>query len=88
MKPSKFNSDILTLTAQFLAVQRPFPSFQRLASLLGVSRATIYNWRATQPDFDRLCQHILLRQLLWCRKLSNDEFELAVLHLYQDELSN
>lgn len=84
MYPSKFDSSTLIATAEYLAVDRPFPSFQRLANALGVTRATIYNWRATKPDFETLCQHILFKQALWNRAITQAEFEHAVLALYQN----
>ncbi|WP_110456053.1 hypothetical protein [Shewanella algidipiscicola] len=83
MYPSKFDSSTLIATAEYLAVDRPFPSFQRLANALGVTRATIYNWRATKPDFETLCQHILLKQALWNSAITQAEFDHAVLALYQ-----
>lgn len=84
MYPSKFDSQTLTLTAEYLAADRPFPSFQRLANKLSVTRATIYNWRATKPAFELLCQHILLKQALWNRLITEAEYQQRVVRLYQD----
>jgi len=72
--PSKYTPQATSIARQYAEQRWPFPSFARLAGLLGVDRRTLHRWRGKHPDFDLACQAIEARQLLWQHLSTAEEY--------------